>query len=1408
MRSTIPAAVMAAIVLISPLPLYGTIIVDGDFSPGEWNPVIELRAQNTDFPWGPNNNLITLYVSWDPSNLYIGVEGFSSANNPFFIYIDSSTRITGGEQTDYYPGFNTQTEGWDPDFVHAVIEMENGIGADVREIQGSGSTTTVSGSAFASREGYHNSNGIGGWEISIPWSAVGTEIDGWIKVAAGIGWATDKYDPEAPLGGASGDELGEDLDENTWSLDNPVLVFYDTNGDGIPDEIGSDVDSVVVRFEFHAPDASQANLAGDFNGWCNPSGGGIDTSIDPLTGPDAEGIWTIDRKILPGYHEYKFVTNGNEWFTDPLNPDYNPGNNNNSILFVYDPLVYYISPMDGSAIAAPIPEITARIARSESTTFDLGELKIYIDGELEASGASLYDAVTGKVSWTVADSLGDGQHEVKVSVANTLGYGHADSAVFQVDSDFVPPEIDHIPLANQPANNPILVRAILTDDKAVTTASLFYREVGGTEYEVLFYEGMYDEWYAEVPASFVTSGKEIEYYITAMDKINITVDPAAGVYSFEIVADYVPPVISEHYVSPAVFSPGSDGVDDVARISFHLSETAAVDLEIRTSGNAPVRRLLDGEALLGGYRSALWDGTDSLGATVPNGDYTYRITCEDGVGQASNLVQGELSVNTSAPAGKLKLALLFHANQTVNYQGDTANDVCFNGLLSVLRDHPDSKFMLHFSGSLLHDLLWFDFRHSPSTIEMLRAGAADGQFEIVGSTYAQNIPYSTHMWDNNVQVQVHREVIERAVGVGPTSFWNAERCWKQQLVPLIAGNGFSTTWVESHILFDTGTTIPEHAVRKTYLGEKELIIFNDDSDLAGNLNYAIDSGDTGGLIDYLSWLHSQDTYRDFLVCYCEDAEATGLWDYEHGSNPQEDWTNLDNILDQLESLDWIELTTFSDYLSSRHPTEALTPVVDGEALWMTGPSQAAGWSNWIDFNDNSPFLAFYRDFFKKKRERIDGLASSVLPGSPAARLAGHALRNFAAHQFEFGCIGCGDYCCQDYHKMETVEAVCRAVEYATSPVTAPQVLFEDANGDSVQDVLLVTQEDLFIFSPFGGRLLYWYDLKEGEQIVGNEIFMWGYYYLGWRNFYTGGNYNDDYHYTVDFEWNAPYQYPSAQPFQRFYSIRKKCFNEFFSVGGSQVDDLINDEYNVSVDSDTIRFSMYTSDFIFEKSFYPSPHGLGITYSIENRRSWTLEFDHRIENSLNPSLIEAMDYGRESLKYYDGSDTSSVIGPGTIGVINTITNSRVEYNFTPDPDQLSGKRNLFALQLDPQYSYTLSGGQKTTYDFTISLLKESTPVEDDLSVPSKFGLRQNYPNPFNPLTRISYSVGNKGPVRLRIYDAAGRFVCGLIDKVHEPGRYSVDWDGLNNRGFMVSSGVYFCRMTAGGFSRSIKIVRIR
>lgn len=71
----------------------------------------------------------------------------------------------------------------------------------------------------------------------------------------------------------------------------------------------------------------------------------------------------------------------------------------------------------------------------------------------------------------------------------------------------------------------------------------------------------------------------------------------------------------------------------------------------------------------------------------------------------------------------------------------------------------------------------------------------------------------------------------------------------------------------------------------------------------------------------------------------------------------------------------------------------------------------------------------------------------------------------------------------------------------------------------------------------------------------------------------------------------------------------------------------------------------------------------------------------------------------------------------------------------------------------------------------------------------FKLLDNYPNPFNPSTTIEYEIPKSGFVKISIYDLNGKLIKTLVHKKQEQGNYRIQWDGKNNSGLKVSSGVY-------------------
>lgn len=103
----------------------------------------------------------------------------------------------------------------------------------------------------------------------------------------------------------------------------------------------------------------------------------------------------------------------------------------------------------------------------------------------------------------------------------------------------------------------------------------------------------------------------------------------------------------------------------------------------------------------------------------------------------------------------------------------------------------------------------------------------------------------------------------------------------------------------------------------------------------------------------------------------------------------------------------------------------------------------------------------------------------------------------------------------------------------------------------------------------------------------------------------------------------------------------------------------------------------------------------------------------------------------------------------------------------------------------------------------------TSVEPiDHAVPAEFRLAQNYPNPFNPSTTIEFELKKDAYAKLSVYNMLGQRVRNLVDQKQTAGRYLVQWDGMDENGEAVSSGIYFYRIETESFSAAKKMLLIR
>ncbi len=164
---------------------------------------------------------------------------------------------------------------------------------------------------------------------------------------------------------------------------------------------------------------------------------------------------------------------------------------------------------------------------------------------------------------------------------------------------------------------------------------------------------------------------------------------------------------------------------------------------------------------------------------------------------------------------------------------------------------------------------------------------------------------------------------------------------------------------------------------------------------------------------------------------------------------------------------------------------------------------------------------------------------------------------------------------------------------------------------------------------------------------------------------------------------------------------------------------------------------------------------------------------------------------EILFQYHTIANSDTANGATVGIENLNQTGGLEYSF---------------FRMYPDHAAPLANGRAVKFTTDPPDGYPSTGVGEAASL----GVRilGNRPNPFNPVTSIAFSMPATADAELAVFDIAGRRVATLVDTEVEVGRHEVVWDGTNDAGEPVASGVYFSRLTALGEETSAKMVLLK
>jgi len=286
-------------------------------------------------------------------------------------------------------------------------------------------------------------------------------------------------------------------------------------------------------------------------------------------------------------------------------------------------------------------------------------------------------------------------------------------------------------------------------------------------------------------------------------------------------------------------------------------------------------------------------------------------------------------------------------------------------------------------------------------------------------------------------------------------------------------------------------------------------------------------------------------------------------------------------------------------------------------------------------------------------------------------------------------------------------------------------------------------------------------------------------------------------------------------------LYRVCFinHDLGLIAAGQAGILRTDDSGMTWNPITIETNTNFTDVWFSDKNIATAVGTGgdIYRSIDGGESW------EAQDSGTGHLLYGVSFSGPDTGYAVGGDVSSgnIVVSTTDGSANWTTN--LEPEFYPR-DVFCIDKNVATIVGEGEIIHTTDGGahwENQTYSpantlYGVYFLNSrigiavgangsiywttdgggSVAVESETTLSTKFELTQNYPNPFNPITTIRYALPRDVDVQLVVYDITGRQVKTLVNKRQSAGHYSIQWNGKNDNGQSVSSGIYIYQIAMG------------
>ena len=233
--------------------------------------------------------------------------------------------------------------------------------------------------------------------------------------------------------------------------------------------------------------------------------------------------------------------------------------------------------------------------------------------------------------------------------------------------------------------------------------------------------------------------------------------------------------------------------------------------------------------------------------------------------------------------------------------------------------------------------------------------------------------------------------------------------------------------------------------------------------------------------------------------------------------------------------------------------------------------------------------------------------------------------------------------------------------------------------------------------------------------------------------------------------------------------------------------------NYSMEIGRRKFAEDSYD-IFDAPIFPDfDNKLSLSSDLNGTRSFGYMRDIRDLDEINGVWNLKLDADKDEKKIFLSGMLKGLVPEGLSVAMIDIPERKVSFDFLDHGIQIIKKSTV-------------------SYDIKVVIgeLDYVQKMSDEIleNIPSDFSLSQNYPNPFNPVTKLDYNLPLRSSVNISIYNVLGQEIKTLVNGVKEYGYHSVTWNGRDELGREMSSGVYFVRITSQGFTKTRKMLLVK